>query len=160
MARSFKVSSLVAALALAACGGPPPKHSPVVSTSNLFRLCELDTHCPGATYCSAGVCDFDCRQDSDCAADQQCDPRGRCLQPKAVPAPPKFAGKLVLSASELALTPANPQGSVQIQNAGGDPIDRFHVVSDDPLVSVTPASGGLDVNGSVTLQIAVDPGFQ
>ncbi|HUB09667.1 MAG TPA: hypothetical protein VMB50_21860, partial [Myxococcales bacterium] len=152
-----KVAVVLGLLSVVACGRAP--QSPLISTSTQYRLCELDTHCPAAMYCSAGVCDFDCRQDSDCGSGLSCDPRGRCLAPGVAPTPPKVAGQLTASASELALTPGHNQGSFTLQNSGQEPIDRFHVLSSDPAISATPAGGSIPPGGSVTVNVTVDPAF-
>ncbi len=154
MARKLVV---LAVFSLLACGHRT--QSPLISTATQYRLCELDSHCPGAMYCSAGVCDHDCRQDSDCGAGLSCDPRGRCVTPGVPPAPPKVAGKLAASVSELALTPERNTGTFTLANGGQEPIDRFHVLSDDPEISATPAGGSIPPGGSVTVTVTVAPSY-
>ncbi len=153
----FVLVAFLSALAVVACGGQPP--AAPTSSSTSYRLCQLDLHCPGGMYCSAGVCDTDCTADSDCAAGQSCDLRGRCNVSGTVAPPPTYAGHLVAPPSTLNVSPTNPTASFTLQNDGVDAIGRFHVISDDPNVEATPASGTLASGASVQIQVQVAAGF-
>ena len=140
-----------------ACGGS--RSAPLVTTSTSYRLCQLDLHCPGGMYCSAGVCDVDCQRDADCASGQSCDPRGRCSFSGTVTTPPVYAGHLVAPPSTLSLSPANPSGGFTLQNDGVEAIGRYHVISDDPNVVATPSGGTLASGANVPVQVQVGTGF-
>ncbi len=117
--------------------------------------CQLDYHCPAGSYCSAGVCDSDCTLDNDCPSGQGCDPRGRCVSPGRVAPPPRFAGRLNANRTRLELSPRSPQGSLTLRNDGREAIERYHVLTDDPGVEVSPSEGTLPAGASVPIQVTV-----
>ncbi len=145
----------LSAMLLLACNrkGPPA----IAPDSVHYQLCEIDAQCPGGAYCLGGVCDLDCRADADCAAGSSCDDRGRCGIDQA--GPPAFSGHLSLPVQRLALPIGQRTTSFRVENDGSDTLARFHVLSDDPGISATPASGSLPPGTGVDVTVTLGTDF-
>ena len=133
--------SLVAAFILVTACAPSPTATFVYDPGQP-TLCETDAVCPAGSYCQAGVCDEDCTTGSeavDCAGGT-CDVRGRCSTDATSPA---FAGALSLSASRLNLATGQTTATLHLENTGAAALSHFHVISDNPSITVSPVRGAL-----------------
>ena len=156
MRTTLAAFAFLISLVLAACQSHGSSLS-AIPDSNTAQLCELDLHCAAGMHCQAGVCDFGCQTDADCGGQGSCDSRGRCGPEPTAPEP--FAGKLVSKVNRVALPLNVRTAAAHIENQGKADIAHFHVVSDDPAVSASPARGSLPAGQGLDLTVAIKPGW-
>jgi hypothetical protein len=138
------------------CAGKPAPA--VVPDSNNYDLCEIDSQCPAGAYCSGGVCDLDCHADADCPSPKTCDARGHCVTGDGTGLVGQ-SGHLNLPVQRIVLPTGQTRATFRVENDGTDVLERFHVLSNDPAVSASPATGSLPPGTGVDVELTLGPGF-
>jgi hypothetical protein len=155
MCRFESLLTLLAVSPLLGCGTGPVAADP--PDSNHYALCEIDSQCPAGSYCSGGVCDLDCHSDAECPDSKSCDSRGACganaSDVKGV------SGHLKLPVQRITLPVGQTQAIFRVENDGTDRLERFHVLSSDPTITASPATGSLPPGMGVDVQLTLGHGF-
>ena len=111
------VSSLVLAQACAS-----PANSCKVDETLLAQRtdCIDDDDCPCGSYCGSGICEYDCRAESDCTGGASCDRFGRCVgTERAIGSVLTSPGaQLRVDQTPLRLMPGHPRGVITIEATG------------------------------------------
>lgn len=120
--------------------------------------CIISADCATGMFCDLGECVTECTSDLECAGNQQCSRRGRCLAPgEDRHDPPPVAekiGTMTVRPTSFLLTDKDTSFEIRLETAAVDPVD-YRVELSGPHLSLAKPRG--QIEGDEILRIDVDP---